>query len=118
MSSRAEWTKLLASNGRKATRPELLKLDDILARHEPAQGAYAVRRYGKTTEYPNLRDLAEWIAAQGLPEELVCTAYLTEQPEIVAMADELETLLAAWFPTTDTDEQVEALRAKLGRVLL
>ncbi len=82
------------------------------------QLSWAMGRYTKDTLYPNLPDFEEWLGKQELPEDLVCAAYLTEEPEIVKLADDLETLLGAWFPGTEEEEQIEELRRRLGAVLL
>ena len=34
------------------------------------------------------------------------------------LADDLETLLGAWFPGTEVEEQITELRRRLGAVLL
>ncbi len=82
------------------------------------QLVWAMGRYTKDTLYPNLADFEEWLGKQELPEDLICAAYLTEEPEIVKLADDLETLLGAWFPGPEEEEQIEELRRRLGAVVL
>lgn len=112
------WKDICAKATRGGSVHRRGELDDLEAKHGLHQLIWAMNGYAKTTPYPNLRDLADWIGRQELPEEVVCAAYLSGEPSIVRLADELETMLGAWFPEADDEEEIQRLRERLGKVLL
>lgn len=109
------WEEICKRAGRTVLTKELQRVAELeMPSH---QLVWAMKQYAATTLYPNLRDLEEWVARQELPEEVVCAAYLTEEPEFVRLADDLETLLGAWFPSPEIEERIEELRKRLWSAL-
>ncbi len=110
------WKELLAEKGLGVMRRD--DLDSLVDDHEPHQLGWAMERYAKTTPYPNRRDFSDWLGRQELPEEVVCAAYLSGEPALIRIADTIETLQGAWFPGPETEEEIQELRERLGKVLL
>lgn len=110
------WEEICKRAGRTVLSKELHRIEQLdFPKH---QLVWAMQRYAKETVYPNLPDFEEWMARQEFPEELVCAAYLTEEPEVMKLADNLETLLGAWFPGPEEEEQIEELRRRIGAAVL
>lgn len=112
------WQRLCRQAGIIASSRDINSLAILLEKYEKHQAKWAIRCYGEDTVYPNISDFADWLRGQQLPEEIICAAYLTEEPEVLRLADQLETLAGAWFPDDDSKEQEEELRRKLRKVLL
>ncbi len=84
---------------------------------EPAQLAWSVVVYNKQAAYPNVQDFTEWLGNSDPPSPAVCGAYLSEVPVAIMMAEKLETLQAAWYPTEDTKKEIEYLEKTLKAAL-
>ncbi len=110
------WQDICTRSGRTVLSKEIRQIEEMDV--PPHQLVWAMNHYAKEMLYPNLPDFKEWLGKQDLPEELICAGYLTEEPEIVKLADALNTLLGSWWPDPGTLEDVEELRRKLGQVLL
>jgi len=75
---------------------------------------WAIQCYAQEAVLPRIRDFEEWLSGQkDFPDAPVCAAYLSGDPEIVALADSLETLRAAWFPEEDTARAIKDLEGRL-----
>lgn len=115
------WERVCQGRALPVSRPELVRIERLAEEHGKARTAWAMQVYAdEETIFPNVRDFAVWVEEQqtDLPSELACTAYLTQEPSIVALATELEQLRGAWFPTVKTAEEIIVLEDKLRRVLL
>ncbi len=116
MIPRVRWEEICKRAGRTVLTPELRRVEEMeTSKHKLV---WAMQLYAKETVYPNLPDFEEWLGRQELPEELVCAAYLSEEPEIVKLADQLETLQGAWFPSPDTEIEIEDIKRRLGVALM
>ncbi len=116
MIPRVRWEEICKRAGRTVLTPELRRIDELeLSKHQLVWG---MQLYAKETLYPNLADFEDWLGRQELPDEIVCAAYLSEEPEIIRLADHLETLQGAWFPDPDTQSLIEDVKRKLGAALL
>lgn len=112
------WQRLCHKAGLTPTTRDLNSLGILFESYGKHQAKWAIYCYSEETIYPSVFDITDWLAGQELPEEVVCAAYLSEEPGIVRLADQLETLVGAWFPDEDSREQEEELRRKLRKVLL
>jgi len=75
---------------------------------------WAIQCYSQEAVLPRMRDFEEWLGGQkDFPDAPVCAAYLSGDPEIVALADRLETLRAAWFPEEGTAKEIKDLEIRL-----
>ncbi len=116
MIPRVRWKEICERSGRTALTPELRRVEDMDTPKN--QLVWGMQLYAKETNYPNLPDFEEWLGRQELPEEIVCAAYLSEEPEIVKLADHLETLQGAWFPDPDTEIEIEEIKRRIWAVLM
>lgn len=101
--------------GRFPTMQEVKELSVLQL--EPSQAAWALVQYKRATLYPNARDFIEWQADGEPPSEIVAAAFLTEQPVAIEMAERLQTLQAAWYPTAGTKEVIADLEKRLRAAL-
>lgn len=84
---------------------------------QSSQAAWSVMRYKRATVYPNVQDFIGWLDDAEPPTEIVAAAFLTEQPVAMEMAQKLQTLQAAWYPTAETKERVMDLEKRLRAAL-
>ena len=117
MIPRVRWEQICKQAGRTVLTTELRRVDE-LEKFSNHQFVWAMQLYAKETVYPNLPDFEDWMKRETVPEELVCAAYLSEEPEIVKLADQLETLQGAWFPNPDTEMEIEDIKRRLGAALM
>ncbi len=80
---------------------------------EEAQLAWSAKLYLKNTLYPNAQDFVEWSDNNEPPSVAVCKGFLSEVPVAVQMAEKLQTLEAAWYPTAETRKEIEYLKERL-----
>jgi hypothetical protein len=76
---------------------------------------WLIVEYMKTTAFPTAQDFCAYAreTRESVPEDLVCGAHLSGHPQVIALADELETLRAAWFE----DERAQARAENIARTL-
>jgi hypothetical protein len=99
----------------RLTQRELQALNGL--KLESAQLAWSVVQYNKQAAYPNVQDFTEWLGDSEPPSAAVCGAYLSEVPFAIQMAERLETLQAAWYPTEETKKEIEHLEKTLKAAL-
>lgn len=112
-----EWIAICSKKGRSPSLAEYYQLDREMPQYSIVQLIWGMREYQNQTSYPHLDDFVQWLAVLDVPEDLACRAYLTGQPALIHLADELDNLLVAFFPSTETDLKIEAMRARLKRAL-
>ncbi|KKL28212.1 hypothetical protein LCGC14_2377410 [marine sediment metagenome] len=117
MIPRVRWQQICEQAGRTVLTTELRRVEE-LEKFSNHQLVWAMQLYAKETVYPNLPDFEDWMKRETVPEELVCAAYLSEAPEIIKLADQLETLQGAWFPSPDTEMEIEEIKRRLGVALM
>lgn len=111
---REAWRELCASRGLDASQQDLRRLAEVAEGFGMARLLWGLRSYAEEASLPNLRDFEDWLKQQkDLPDEVVCTAYLLGDPEITTLADRLETLRAAWFPSEETAREIQELEERL-----
>jgi len=111
------WQRLCRKAGLMPTTRDLNSLAILFENYGKHQAKWAIYCYSEETIYPTVPDITDWLSGQQLPAEVVCAAYLSEEPEVIRLADQLETLAGAWFPDEDSKGQEEELRRKLQKVL-
>lgn len=86
-----------------------------------AQYRWLLIQYQKYAPYPTLSgfiDFAEGeLREDVVPEHLVCVAYLSNKKHLIEMANDLESLIVAFFPNQKTHDEAEKLRKKLHEAL-
>jgi len=119
------WKRLCRKADFMPTPRDLNNLPILLESYGEYQAKWIICRYDLEDPLPTISKFSEWLSKnfsgdlpENLPEELSCAAYLTEEPEVIRLADQLETLEGAWFPDESTIEQVKELRRKLTEALL
>jgi hypothetical protein len=113
------WQKVCTNRfGFSTTTSDLRRINELAEEHGENRARYGIREYARQMPSPSVRDFESWLAAQELPDEVVCAAYLTEDPEIVKMAEKLETLRGAWFPTPDIADDIYELEKRLRGLLV
>jgi len=80
---------------------------------------WLITEYMKRTAFPTAQDLWDYVAETqaAVPDDLVCGAHLSGHPQVIALADELETLDGAWFEDEAALERAANLKATLKEVL-
>ena len=113
------WQKVCTNRfGFSTTTADLRRINERALEVGENRFRYAIREYSREMPSPSLKDFESWLVGQELPDEVVCAAYLTEDPEIVRMAERLETLRGAWFPTPETVEEIGELERRLKGLLV
>jgi len=89
------------------------------ARYTESQLRWLLRAYADETPYPNPRDYVTYLAtAQDVPDDLLARAALQGGRAAAPLVQEIMELEAAWFPTEDTEFQLQELRARLKAALV
>src|SRR3990167_320161 len=113
------WQKVcLGRFGAFTTGGDVRRINELAEADGENRMRYAIQQYAKEMPSPSVKDFESWLAGQELPDEAVCAAYLTEDPEIVRMAEKLETLRGAWFPSAETEDEIHELESRLKGLLL
>lgn|SRR3990167_3533842 len=106
--------------GQKLSPREIKSLQE-LALESQSQLQILLRDYLDVTAYPNFKDFHEYaknrIMMDDIPDPLSCQAYLTKNPLLEKLGNDLEALLGAWHPDEITKLQVQQLREKLKAAL-
>lgn len=113
------WRSFCESRGVTAFRTDQGRLQEMLKTWGESQLGWALRCFAADAGLPLLSDFQDWLRRNGeeLPSELVCAAYLSNDPAIMDLASMLETLQAAWFPDPTTTERIEELEIALKELL-
>lgn len=80
---------------------------------EEPQIVWAIGQYTKLTLYPSVADFRNWLQGIEVPSTLMAIALQSEDPTAIGLAEELQTLQGAWFPTEDTVARKEELEQRL-----
>ena len=80
-----------------------------------SQVRWILSKYHGVAPHPNVRDFIEWVDVDELPEPLVAEGLMSGNQELLDVADRLQTLQAAWYPTEDTKRQITELENVLRR---
>jgi hypothetical protein len=77
--------------------------------------------YMKSVSYPGILDFCEWVGqmqqANTLPSPVMAAALDSNSDRAHDLADELEVLQAAWFPTQETQDRIGEIEQTLKALL-
>lgn len=117
----AVWTRAARKAGRDAglQREGLRRLESLPL--EDAQMCWAIDTYMKDAVFPSVLefedDVQQMLNDGSMPDSLLAVGLTSDSPTAQALADELQTLRAAWFPTDETRTRVREIEGALKGLL-
>lgn len=85
-----------------------------------SQLIWSLRQYSEYNPYPSISDYCFYLEQQlpDMPQAISCAALLSGNKSLIALADELESLLGAWVPNAETEIRITEIRNKLSKIFL